>query len=80
LIFKAITLINAIFTFQLVTFLIGANDFCLDMCYHEHPEEVIKLHENDVLTVFRTLRDELPRTMLNVVLPPSMNYYFIKVV
>lgn len=51
--------------------LIGPNDFCLDICYHKHPEEIIINHERDLLSVFRILRASLTRTMLNVVLPPS---------
>ena len=55
---------------KLVTMLIGPNDFCLDICYQTVPEEIVDNHEQDLLKVFRTLRDNLPRTMLNVVLPP----------
>lgn len=51
--------------------LIGPNDFCLDICYRRHPEEIIGNHERDLLAVLRTIRDALPRTMFNIVLPPS---------
>ena len=56
---------------KLITLLIGANDFCSDMCYRKIPEKVIELHEMDLLATFRNIRDNLPRTMINVVLPPS---------
>ena len=56
--------------FQLITMLIGPNDFCIDMCYHKHPERIIDYHERDLLAVFRTIRDNLKRTMVNVILPP----------
>lgn len=57
----------------------GANDFCLDMCYHKNPQEIVKQHEQDLLTVLRTLRDFLPRTIVNVVVPPSRKskHFFI---
>lgn len=55
---------------KLITMMIGPNDFCADMCYHDYPENVINLMENDLLAVLRTLRDNLPRTMVNVVFPP----------
>ncbi|XP_070495752.1 phospholipase B1, membrane-associated-like [Chironomus tepperi] len=57
---------------KLITFLIGSNDFCLDMCYHQNPTEIIKQHEQDLLKVFRLIRDNIPRVMLNVVPPPSV--------
>ncbi len=57
---------------KLITIMIGANDFCLDMCYQKYPEKIVDNHERDLLRVFRTIRDNLPRTMLNVVLPPCM--------
>ncbi|CRL02307.1 CLUMA_CG015368, isoform A [Clunio marinus] len=57
---------------KLITFLIGSNDFCLDFCHRQHPEEKVNEHERDLLNVFRTIRDNLNRTMLNVVLPPNM--------
>ena len=41
------------------------------MCYHQNPTEIIKQHEQDLLKVFRLIRDNIPRVMLNVVPPPS---------
>lgn len=29
------------------------------------------MHENDLVTALRTLRDNLPRTMVNLLTPPS---------
>lgn len=62
---------------QLITLLIGPNDFCLDMCYQKHPEDIIKNHERDLLAVFRTIRDNIERTMLNVLVPPCKVFSFI---
>lgn len=56
---------------KLITFMIGANDFCLDMCYYKVPERVIDLHEKHLLSVLRTIRDNLPRTIVNVVNAPG---------
>lgn len=55
---------------KLITLLIGPNDFCSDMCYRNIPEKVIELHEMDLLAAFRNIRDNLPRTMINVIIPP----------
>ncbi|KAJ6645952.1 Phospholipase B1, membrane-associated [Pseudolycoriella hygida] len=57
---------------KLITILIGPNDFCLDMCYAANPEKSVDYHEKDLITTLRTLRNNLPRTMVNLVTPPSM--------
>lgn len=56
---------------KLITLLIGANDFCSDICYYDTPEVVPKLHEKHLLSALRTIRDNLPRTMVNVVSAPG---------
>lgn len=55
---------------KLVNFLIGANDFCLDICYRDDLDNIVASHERDVLKTFRTIRDNLPRVMLNVLITP----------
>ncbi|XP_037036133.1 phospholipase B1, membrane-associated-like [Bradysia coprophila] len=57
---------------KMITILIGPNDFCLDMCYAKNPEKTIDYHERDLISALRTLRKNLPRTMVNLVTPPSM--------
>jgi hypothetical protein len=57
---------------KLITFLIGPNDFCIDICYRKTPEAIVNLHEENLLSVFRTFRDNLPRTMVNVIYPPDV--------
>lgn len=52
--------------------MIGSNDFCLDMCYMDNAEMSAANHERDLIDALRTLRDHLPRLLVNVVLPPSM--------
>lgn len=55
---------------KLVNFFIGANDFCIDICYRDDMENIAKAHERDVLKAFRILRENLPRLMLNVLITP----------
>lgn len=53
--------------------MIGSNDFCLDMCYLDDPARSARSHERDLTLALRTLRDNLPRLLVNVVPPPSMS-------
>lgn len=61
---------------KLITLLIGANDFCSDICYYGTAEVVLKLHEKHLLAALRTIRDNLPRTIVNVVSAPGKYFYF----
>lgn len=47
------------------------------MCYAENPEKIVEHHEKDMIAALRTLRNNLPRTMVNLVTPPSeqLNYF-----
>lgn len=58
-------------SFLVVTILIGPNDFCLDFCYQNEPERSADNHRRDLIQTLRILRDNLPRTIVNVVTPPS---------
>lgn len=55
---------------KLVTILIGPNDFCLDFCHQPNPDKSVKNHKQELLITLRTLRDNLPRTFVNLVTPP----------
>ncbi|XP_063697968.1 phospholipase B1, membrane-associated-like [Culicoides brevitarsis] len=57
---------------KLITLLVGANDFCSDVCHYENPEVIAKLHEKNLLNALRILRDNLPRTMVNVISTPDV--------
>lgn len=57
---------------KIVFYLIGANDFCSDMCYLKNPASVVDLHEKELTRTLRVLRDNLPRTMVNVIASPCM--------
>lgn len=58
---------------KLITYMIGGNDFCLDICYTGNQDKVLqKMGENLVLTL-RIIRENLPRSLVNVVLPPDVS-------
>lgn len=57
---------------QLITIMIGSNDFCADMCYLEKEHEILWNHGEDLLQVLRTLRDNLPRTIVSILPPPNL--------
>uniref|UniRef100_A0A1B0DDK4 Uncharacterized protein n=1 Tax=Phlebotomus papatasi TaxID=29031 RepID=A0A1B0DDK4_PHLPP len=54
---------------KFVTYFIGGNDFCLDMCY-DAPEKIVDNHDRELTDVLRTLRDNLPRTMVSIISAP----------
>lgn len=57
---------------KLVTYMIGSNDFCLDICYYDNQDKVLERARADHILALRILRENLPRTMVNVVLPPDV--------
>lgn len=54
---------------KLITIMIGSNDFCLDVCYHEDQDKLVAQAGRDMIQVLRIIRENLPRTLVNVVLP-----------
>lgn len=56
----------------MISILIGPNDFCFNFCHTNNPEKTVEYHEKHLVTALRTLRDNLPRTIVNLVTPPSM--------
>lgn len=64
---------------KLVTILIGPNDFCLDFCYQAIPERSAENHRRELIETLRILRDNLPRTIVNLVTPPSKQFKFITI-
>lgn len=56
---------------KLVTILIGPNDFCLDFCYLAYPEKSTENHRRQLIETLRIIRDNIPRTIVNLVTPPS---------
>lgn len=57
--------------FQLITLMIGDNDFCSDICYRSDLRAVLRDHREDLMEALRILRDNLPRTIVNLIPPPS---------
>lgn len=55
---------------------IGGNDFCIDICYRKDPYELLRLHKKHLTETLRTFRDFLPKTMVNVVVPPGISFSF----
>lgn len=53
--------------------MIGGNDFCLDICYHQNQDEVIEKAAKNLHLALRILKENLPRTMVNFVLPPDVS-------
>ena len=55
---------------QMVTIMIGANDFCSHMCYLKNFSFTPQLHEDSLIKALDYLRDNMPRTVINLVPPP----------
>lgn len=61
--------------------MIGANDFCVDVCFRRSPMKAVDNHVLELQTALRTLRDNLPRTLVNVVPGPSAyNQWFFNAI
>ncbi|XP_059475799.1 phospholipase B1, membrane-associated-like [Neocloeon triangulifer] len=52
---------------KLVTILIGNNDICLNMCYTDEPLAIIAQFKKNLIDSLDYLRDNLPRTLINLV-------------
>lgn len=55
---------------QMVTIMIGANDFCSHMCYLKNFSFMRRLHKESLIKALNYLRDNMPRTIVNLVPPP----------
>lgn len=55
-----------------MTLFIGGNDYCLNICYNDEQDRVVNNAEYDLVKTLRYLRDNLPRTMVNVLIPPNV--------
>lgn len=58
--------------FQYITFMIGPNDFCSDICWMKSPWIALKNHKRDLIETLRILRDNLPRTFVGLIPPPHL--------
>ncbi|KAL7301492.1 hypothetical protein TKK_0005929 [Trichogramma kaykai] len=57
---------------KMVSIMIGANDFCTDMCYLPKASDTLYNHKKDLLQALRLLKSELPRTFVSVIPPPHL--------
>uniref|UniRef100_A0A8D9EWJ6 Phospholipase B1, membrane-associated n=1 Tax=Cacopsylla melanoneura TaxID=428564 RepID=A0A8D9EWJ6_9HEMI len=57
---------------KLITMMIGSNDFCSDFCFSEL-DKVLDRHRKDLDQVLSYLQQELPRTLVNLVITPNLN-------
>nr|CAI5857247.1 unnamed protein product [Callosobruchus analis] len=62
--------VNITHHWKIITMLIGANDFCLEVCYEKNPYNVLEKHRAHLQQALRSLRDNLPRTIVVIVPPP----------
>jgi hypothetical protein len=58
---------------KMITYMIGGNDFCLDICYYDNQDKVLLKMGEDLVRALRILRENLPRSLVNVVLPPDVS-------
>ncbi|XP_057669436.1 phospholipase B1, membrane-associated-like [Diorhabda carinulata] len=61
---------------KMVTIMIGDNDFCSEICLLRNSYDSLKKHKEDLLIVLRYLRDNLPRTIVNLVPAPRLDVLF----
>ncbi|XP_068085168.1 phospholipase B1, membrane-associated-like [Anabrus simplex] len=57
---------------KVVTLMIGPNDFCLDMCYVKNAGKLPENHRQDLISTLDFLRDNMPRTVVNLVMVPDL--------
>ena len=51
--------------------MIGANDFCYNMCYYQDPLKAVDVHRKELNYTLTYLMKNLPRTLINVVPAPG---------
>ncbi|PBC25529.1 Phospholipase B1, membrane-associated [Apis cerana cerana] len=57
---------------KFISLLIGANDFCSYMCVSSSPWSILEKHRIDLINTFRILRDNLPRTLVSLIIMPNL--------
>ncbi|XP_076647793.1 phospholipase B1, membrane-associated isoform X2 [Halictus rubicundus] len=57
---------------KLITVMIGSNDFCINICAVSLPRSILDDHKKDLVKTLRILRDNLPRTIVALILPPHL--------
>ncbi|XP_043797717.1 phospholipase B1, membrane-associated-like isoform X2 [Apis laboriosa] len=62
---------------KFISLFIGANDFCSHMCVPSSPWSILEKHRIDLINTFRILRDNLPRTLVSLIIAPNLKEYVI---
>ncbi|CAH1374336.1 unnamed protein product [Tenebrio molitor] len=57
---------------KMVTFMIGPNDFCSEICFEKNLTATLERHRKDLIQVLTILKINLPRTIVNLIPPPSI--------
>ncbi|EEB20299.1 phospholipase B, plb1, putative [Pediculus humanus corporis] len=52
---------------KMVTIFVGAMDFCFSICHRDDPENIVEEHRKHLMETLIKLRDNLPKTIVNVV-------------
>ncbi|KAG5875475.1 hypothetical protein JTB14_002985 [Gonioctena quinquepunctata] len=60
---------------KMITHMIGDNDFCSEICYYNNPYDALEKHRKDLIRVLRILRNNLPKTIVNIVPPPNLRVF-----
>ncbi|XP_076672672.1 phospholipase B1, membrane-associated [Andrena cerasifolii] len=58
---------------KLVSLMIGSNDFCSEMCSIPSAWSILEAHRVDLVKTLRIIRDNLPRTLLILHMPPHLS-------
>lgn len=58
---------------KLITYMTGGNDFCSGICRQHDTNVILNNAARDLITTLRILKASLPRTLVNVVLPPNVD-------
>lgn len=56
---------------KIISLMIGPNDFCTHICYAGDVKNIPENHRKDLVRALRLLRDNLPRTLIYLVIAPS---------
>jgi len=61
---------------QLISLMMGSNTFCLELCYDDHTK-IAQKHRESIIKALLYIKEHLPRTIVNLILSPSMFNLFI---
>ncbi|XP_031773284.1 phospholipase B1, membrane-associated-like [Apis florea] len=57
---------------KFISLMIGSNDFCINICAVSSPWSILEKHRIDLIKTFRILRDNLPRTLVSLIIMPHL--------